>query len=115
MVVLMVARRQRMNYTEYGFLCMTRKCEYIVRAYDAFTTPDGHFWLELELIEGKTLQRVVDYGTITQPDQIAYITKQILQGIKFLHKNNIIHRDIKSSNIMITHDKYRVKIRTTST
>lgn len=36
-----------------------------------------------------------------QPIQRKYITYQILQGIAYLHKSKLIHRDVKPSNILI--------------
>ena len=41
--------------------------------------------------------------------QIKYIMYQILKGVQYLHKNNIIHRDIKCANILIN-NKGKIKI-----
>lgn len=40
---------------------------------------------------------------------IAYVTKQILLGINYMHKKNKIHRDLKSDNILLN-TKGEVKI-----
>ena len=44
-----------------------------------------------------------------QISQIKYIIYQILKGVQYLHKNNIIHRDIKCANILIN-NKGKIKI-----
>jgi len=36
----------------------------------------------------------------TKP-QLKYLMKQIMDGLIFMHKNNIIHRDIKTENILV--------------
>lgn len=32
---------------------------------------------------------------------IAYIIKQIIKGLKYMHDNNRLHRDLKSDNILL--------------
>jgi serine/threonine protein kinase/Tfp pilus assembly protein PilF len=60
----------------------------------------------MEFIEGKELKEVVDMhsdASLQLEDVINYAI-QIAQGLEAAHKKGIIHRDIKSSNIMITSD-----------
>lgn len=37
-------------------------------------------------------------------DELAVVSKSILKAIKSIHKNQVIHRDVKPSNILVTHD-----------
>lgn len=48
------------------------------------------------------------HGRFSEPDTRKYIY-EILNGLKYIHENNIIHRDIKLSNIYI-HEKGYLKI-----
>ena len=53
----------------------------------------------LEFVSGGTLENVYKKHTLSE-NLIAIYTKQILLGLEYLHYNNIIHRDIKSANIL---------------
>eukprot|EP01129_Flabellula_baltica_P010896 TRINITY_DN4670_c0_g1_i1.p1 TRINITY_DN4670_c0_g1~~TRINITY_DN4670_c0_g1_i1.p1 ORF type:complete len:273 (+),score=58.15 TRINITY_DN4670_c0_g1_i1:76-894(+) len=62
---------------------------------------DGRLWLVTELLDGgslKELQLAYEFAE----REIAYIAKGILNGLKFLHDNLIVHRDLKNHNVMFT-------------
>ena len=58
-------------------------------------------WLAMEYLEGGTLQDALRNCAFDEPS-IAYVAGEILKGIHYLHSNQWIHRDLKSSNIMLT-------------
>jgi len=60
-------------------------------------------FIEMEYIEGETLLNFSKKyrGNSSLYKYLLAITKDLVQGIQYLHKNGIIHRDIKPENIMI--------------
>ncbi len=77
---------------------------------------DDEMFIVMELIEGKELKDVivrkhagVEYIQPLQMEDIIKYAIQIAEGLGAAHKKEIVHRDIKSSNIMITEDG-KVKI-----
>ena len=61
-------------------------------------------YIDMELISGVTLKQYLDSkGTITWKSAV-FIIYQILQALEHAHERGIIHRDIKSHNIMILPD-----------
>merc|ERR1711964_665415 len=66
-------------------------------------TTEG-FFLYMEYVTGGSLHSCIqDLGTI--PPNLARIyTKQMLEGLEFMHKNDVIHRDFKPANVLISVD-----------
>ena len=60
-------------------------------------------FIVMELIEGKELKEIIKSGLPDIETAVSYAI-QIAEGLQAAHKKGIVHRDIKSSNIMVTND-----------
>jgi len=55
----------------------------------------------MEFMEGGTLSEAVNLCKFEE-NQIAYVAKELLKGIEFLHSKDFVHRDLKSANVMMS-------------
>jgi eukaryotic-like serine/threonine-protein kinase len=62
---------------------------------------EGRTFIAMQFVEGSTLRDRVLSGRIETVDALRYLV-QIADGLKQAHEQGIVHRDMKSSNIMIT-------------
>lgn len=78
------------------------KHENVATVYD-FIEHEGAYYLVMELIEGENLVEKIKQGPLSIPETLTIILG-ILEGIRFTHNKNILHLDLKTSNvIMDTH------------
>jgi serine/threonine protein kinase len=76
----------------------------IAQVYDVDTI-DGTTFIVMEYVAGQTVRRLVTNRELDLLGSVE-IAIQVAEGLGHAHKANIVHRDIKSDNIMVTRDGY---------
>ncbi|XP_063712556.1 misshapen-like kinase 1 isoform X2 [Symsagittifera roscoffensis] len=76
--------------------------------------PVAQIWIAMEFCAGGSIFDLIKHGGNNgkhyfKEDWIGYASREILEGLKFLHSMKVIHRDIKGQNILLT-DKAEVKL-----
>ncbi len=79
----------------------------IVHIYEIVEAPAGD-WIVMELVEGKTLDRLMREGRIDLASAVGH-AREIAEGLAEAHAHGIVHRDLKAANVMVT-PAGRVKI-----
>jgi len=65
---------------------------------------DKTFFMVMEYVRGKTMEKILQKEKVLDVEQAIDYTKQLCAGVDHAHKNKIIHRDLRPSNIMISEE-----------
>ncbi|KAL7717046.1 Protein kinase [Entamoeba marina] len=68
---------------------------------------DGYVWVVMEYMDSGCLTEILtqyENGLRMNEQQMAYVLREVMKGLLYLHNRHKIHRDIKSDNILISSD-----------
>jgi len=82
------------------------KCQHrnIVKYADSYIVEFLELWVVMEYLEFGSLAEILnqhDFGVKMDEPHIAYVLLEVLMGLSYIHSLDIIHRDIKSDNLLI--------------
>lgn len=75
----------------------------VVSVYDA-GQEDDYNYIVMEFVDGVTLQDYVTGSKSLTPNEIVDVIFQCAKGLDYVHRQGVIHRDLKPGNIMLSHD-----------
>ena len=74
---------------------------YIVHLFDYFTEGGSRYIVE-EFVEGLSLDKLIQKQQYLSPQVAMLIMQDCLYGLRFAHKKNVVHRDIKPGNVLLS-------------
>uniref|UniRef100_A0A673L7R2 Mitogen-activated protein kinase kinase kinase kinase n=1 Tax=Sinocyclocheilus rhinocerous TaxID=307959 RepID=A0A673L7R2_9TELE len=88
-------------------IIMMKDCKHsnIVAYFGSYLRRDK-LWISMEYCGGGSLQDIYHVTGPLSESQIAYVCRETLQGVYYLHNKGKIHRDIKGANILLTDNGY---------
>ena len=79
----------------------------IVSVYDLGQTPDGTLYIAMEFIDGPSLKDVIRRNGPLTPLESIDILRQVASALSSAHRKQIVHRDLKSDNLMLASEGAR--------
>ena len=77
---------------------------HVVHAFDHGTLADGRPFVVLEYIEGPSLRDVIHERGSLPPHETLAILEPLCEALAIAHDVDLVHRDVKASNVILGHD-----------
>ncbi len=76
----------------------------IVTVHDLGQTSDGMLYIAMEFVPGSSLKEAIQTEGAWEAKRVVRLVKAIASALSVAHRNNVVHRDLKPQNIMVTRD-----------
>ena len=74
---------------------------HIVTIYDV-AQAQGHHFIAMKYLEGRSLAEIIRREGPLPPERAAHLLAQIAQALDYAHARNLIHRDVKPGNVIVS-------------
>ncbi|MDR2064925.1 MAG: protein kinase [Prevotellaceae bacterium] len=101
--------KYRKKFVEEAQTLAALKHQNIVQIIDIFDENNTSYMV-MPFVEGQTLQKTVEMRRTLDYKQTINYLSQISEAVSYVHTKNILHRDIKPDNIIITPDHHAILI-----
>lgn len=75
---------------------------------DIYRLPDSSVVLAMSFIEGKSLDKIIIKHKALHPEEVSWISERCLDALYYLHREGIVHGDVKPSNLIVQPGKHNV-------
>jgi len=72
-----------------------------VKVLDFGITPHGDYYMALEYLDGRTVQRELEIDGPFAPLRVLHVARQALHALGAAHRSGLVHRDLKPDNILL--------------
>ncbi|MBB6462187.1 serine/threonine-protein kinase [Flammeovirga kamogawensis] len=73
-----------------------------IKVYDFGRSPEGNFYYVMEYIKGITLSKALEIQQPFPLERVIHVLLQVCYSLQEAHKNNLVHRDLKPLNILLS-------------
>lgn len=80
----------------------------IVQIYDRGEA-EGTYYISMEYLPGHSLKEIIQKYAPLRAEHVIGVSAQILEALRFAHRKDVVHRDVKPQNIIVD-DEGRVKV-----
>ncbi len=91
------------RFTREAHLAAKLSSNNVVQAIDVGSAGPVHYFV-MEYVEGKTVKEALEAGKVFAEHEAVEIILQVAQALEHAHRRQLIHRDVKPANIIITKD-----------
>ena len=98
---LMDEEENQKRFMREAKACLDLKHRNLINVYEFGVSKHGQPYMLMEYLEGQSLTDVIEQSKRLEIPRFINLFLQICDGLRYAHEKNVVHRDVKPSNIMV--------------